>query len=113
MAKKKVTKRVKMKLKKGDTVMVIAGSDKGKKGEVKLVDAEKHTVIVDQVRMVTKHRKPTQQEPEGGIVKMEAPIHISNVMLIDPKGGEPTRIGRRREEGKIVRYAKASGETIK
>lgn len=93
--------------------MVIAGSDKGKKGEVKLVDAEKHTVIVDQVRMVTKHRKPTQQEPEGGIVKMEAPIHISNVMLIDPKGGEPTRIGRRREEGKIVRYAKASGETIK
>lgn len=99
-------------LKRGDKVIVVAGSDKGKKGQVVEVIREKQRVIVEDVNIVKKHRKPTQNEP-GGIVEIPAPIHISNVMLIDPKSGEPTRVGRRQEDGKSVRYAKKSGEIIK
>ncbi len=99
-------------LRRGDKVIVVAGSDKGKKGQVVEVIRDKQRVIVEDVNIVKKHRKPTQNEP-GGIVEIPAPIHISNVMLIDPKSGEPTRVGRRQEDGKSVRYAKKSGEIIK
>lgn len=98
--------------KKGDVVMVIAGADKGKKGSVVEVIREKQRVIVEDVNIVKKHRKPTQNQP-GGIIEMPAPIHMSNVMLIDPKSGEPTRIGRKEVDGKRVRYSKKSGEIIK
>ncbi len=102
----------KLNIKKGDTVMVIAGSQKGTKGEVREVLPKKNRVIVDQVNLVKKHQKPTQDNP-GGIIEKAAPIHISNVMLVDPKTGENTRVGRKVVDGKIVRYSKKSGETIK
>lgn len=89
--------------------MVIAGNYKGETGEVLEVFPQKNRAIVDNVNMVKKHRKPTQDKP-GGITEMAAPIHISNLMLLDPKTGEPTRIGRKLVEGKLVRYAKKSGE---
>ena len=110
--KKPATKAPKSFLRKGDQVIVIAGADKGKKGNVVEVMIEKQRVIVEDVNIVKKHRKPTQNTP-GGIVDIPAPIHISNVMLIDPKSGEPTRIGRRNEDDKNVRYSKKSGEKIK
>ena len=97
--------------KKGDTVLVVAGAYKGKKGEVLEVNAEKNRIIVDGVNIRKKHTRPTNDNP-GGINEITAPIHISNVMHIDPKSGEPTRIGRRQENGKSVRFAKKSGETI-
>lgn len=99
-------------LRKGDKVIVVAGSDKGKKGQVIEVLRNKQRVIVEDVNIVKKHRKPTQTEP-GGIMEIPAGIHISNVMLIDPKSGEPTRIGRKEVDGKSVRYSKKSGEIIK
>lgn len=99
-------------VKKGDTVMVMSGADKGKKGSVMEVILDKHRVIVEDVNIVKKHRKPTQTAP-GGIVEIPASIHVSNVMLIDPKSGEPTRIGRKIVDGKSVRYSKKSGEIIK
>jgi large subunit ribosomal protein L24 len=102
----------KLNVKKGDTVVVIAGADKGTKGEVLEVIPSKNRVIVDQVNSVKKHQKPTQDNP-GGIIEKAAPIHISNVMLVDPKTGEPTRVGRKEVDGKIVRYSKKSGEIIK
>ncbi|MFZ1751568.1 MAG: 50S ribosomal protein L24 [Saprospiraceae bacterium] len=101
-----------MGLKKGDKVIVIAGSNKGQSGEIKLVFPKENRAIVDQVNMVKKHTKATQDNP-GGINEMEAPLHISNLMLIDPKTGAPTRIGRKIVDGKIVRYSKKSGEIIK
>ncbi|MBK8055466.1 MAG: 50S ribosomal protein L24 [Saprospiraceae bacterium] len=101
-----------MHIKKGDNVMVIAGSNKGLKGEVKLVIPKENRAIVDGVNMVKKHIKSTQDNP-GGINEMEAPIHISNLKLIDPKSGLPTRIGRKVVDGKSVRYSKKSGEIIK
>jgi large subunit ribosomal protein L24 len=97
--------------KKGDTVMVIAGAYKGKKGEVLEVNTIKNQIIVDGVNIRKKHTRPTNDNP-GGINEITAPINISNVMHIDPKSGEPTRIGRRKENGKSVRYAKKSGEII-
>jgi large subunit ribosomal protein L24 len=106
---KKITKP---NFRKGDKVIVIAGADKGKTGEVKEVLLAKQRVVVEDIRMVKKHRKPTQNTP-GGITDMPAPIHMSNVMLIDPKSGEPTRIGRKEVNGKTVRYSKKSGEIIK
>ena len=115
MSTKKVTtgkSRVKSNFKKGDKVMVIAGADKGKTGNVLEVMLDKQRVVIEDIRMVKKHRKPTQNTP-GGISDMPAPIHMSNVMLIDPKSGEPTRIGRREVDGKLVRYSKKSGEIIK
>lgn len=99
-------------VRKGDLVMVMAGADKGKQGNVMEVFHDKNRVIVEDVNIVKKHRKPTQSTP-GGIVEIPAPIHVSNVMLIDPKSGEPTRIGRKIVDGKSVRYSKKSGEIIK
>ena len=105
----------KMKIKKGDRVVVVAGAYKNldTPREVLEVFPAKNRVIVDQVNIVKKHLKPTQ-DSEGGITEVPAPIHISNVMLVDPKSGEPTRVGRKRDEnGKLVRYSKKSGEIIK
>lgn len=105
----------KLKIKKGDKVVVISGAykDLEKPREVLEVFPEKSRVIVDQVNMVKKHQKPTP-DSQGGIQEVPAPIHVSNLMLVDPKTGEPTRVGRKRDEdGKLVRYSKKSGETIK
>lgn len=104
----------KLHIKKGDTVYVNAGEDKGKTGKVLKVLVEKQRAIVEGVNMVSKSQKPNAKNPQGGIVKQEAPIHISNLNVLDPKSGKATRIGRRRnEDGKLVRYAKKSGEEIK
>lgn len=105
----------KLHVKKGDKVVVVAGAykDREKVREVLEVFPEKRRAIVDEVNMVKKHIKPTQDNP-GGIQEVPASIHVSNLMLVDPKTGEPTRIGRKRdEEGNIVRYSKKSGEIIK
>ncbi len=102
----------KLKIKKGDKVVVIAGADKGTEGEVLQVFAVKNRAIVEGVNIRKKHTKPTQDNP-GGINDIATPIDISNLMLIDPKTGEPTRVGRRVENGKIVRFSKKSGEIIK
>ncbi|MCB9180110.1 MAG: 50S ribosomal protein L24 [Flavobacteriales bacterium] len=103
-----------MHIKKGDMVKVIAGEDKGREGRVLEVERRKMTAIVEGLRMVTKHSKPTTENPQGGILKKEAPIHISNLMLIDPKSGEPTRVGRKKEQdGKLARYSKRTGDLIK
>ena len=104
----------KLHIKKGDTVYVLAGEDRGKTGRVLKVLVTKQRAIVEGVNIVTKATKPSAKHPQGGLVKMEAPIHISNLSLLDPKTGKPTRIGRRRnDEGKLVRYAKKSGEEMK
>ena len=104
----------KLHIKKGDTVFVNAGESKGKTGKVLKVLVEKQRAIVEGVNMVSKSQKPNAKNPQGGIIKMEAPIHISNLNVVDSKSGKPTRIGRRKnEEGKLVRYAKKSGEEIK
>ncbi len=101
-------------IKKGDTVYVNSGSDKHKTGRVLEVLVKKQRAIVEGVNMVTKATKPNAKHPQGGIVKMEAPIHISNLNVVDPKTGKPTRIGRKlNEAGKLVRYSKKSGEEIK
>ena len=103
-----------MKIKKGDTVRVIAGADKDNEGKVIAVNQKNHTVLVEGVNMISKHTKPNAKNPQGGIVKQEAPIHISNLQPIDPKSGKATRVGRKADaEGKLVRYAKKSGEEIK
>lgn len=99
-----------MKIKKGDTVKVIAGKDNNKEGKVLVVDAKNGKVIVENVNMITKHSKPTQGNPNGGIVQKEAPIDISNVMYIHK--GKATRVGFQVENGKKVRVAKATGEVI-
>ena len=102
----------KMKIKKGDQVVVLTGKDKGKKGEVLKALPEKRRVIVQGVNVVKKHQKPTQFAP-GGIEEKELSIHVSNVALADPKGGKATRVGYKiLKDGKKVRVAKASGETI-
>ena len=103
----------KLRIKKGDTVYVNAGNDKGKTGKVLSVIPAEDRLIVEGVNMVSKHTKPNAKQPQGGIVKQEAGIHISNVQLLDPKSGAPTRVGFRIEDGKKVRYAKKSGEEIK
>lgn len=91
--------------------MIIAGKDKGKTGEVLQMFPTKNRAIVDNLNMVKKHQKPTQDNP-GGITDIPSPIHLSNLMLLDPKTGEPTRVGRKLVDGKLVRYAKKSGELI-
>jgi len=94
--------------------MVITGESKGQKGRVLEVDRVKNRVIVEGINMVSKHTKPHSKAPQCGIVKKEAPIHISNLMLIDPTSGKPTRIGRKlNSKNKLVRYSKKSGEEIK
>ena len=101
-------------IKKGDTVYVLAGEDKGRQGRVLSVQAAKNRAIVEGINIVSKSTKPTAKYPQGGIVKMEAPINISNLALIDPKSGKPTRVGIRvNEKGEKVRYSKKSGEEIK
>jgi large subunit ribosomal protein L24 len=99
-------------IKKGDTVIVNAGNDKGKTGKVLEVLREKDRIVVEGVNMVSKHTKPNPKAPQGGIVKQEAPIHISNVNLVDG-AGKATRVGYRMEGEKKVRYAKTTGEEIK
>jgi large subunit ribosomal protein L24 len=104
----------KIHIKKGDTVMVITGESKGQKGRVLEVNREKEKAIVEGMNMVSKHTKPNAKAPQGGILKKEAPIHISNLMLVDPTTGKATRIGRKlNEKNKLVRYSKKSGEEIK
>jgi large subunit ribosomal protein L24 len=104
----------KIHIKKGDSVMVITGESKGQKGRVLEVNREKERAIVEGVNLVSKHTKPNAKAPQGGIVKKEAPIHLSNLMLIDPSSGKPTRIGKRlNDKNKLVRYSKKSGEEIK
>ncbi len=104
----------KLHIKKGDTVYVNAGENKGKTGKVTRVLVEKQRAVVEGVNMVKKSQKPSAKNPQGGFVEIEASIHISNLNVVDPKTGKPTRIGRKRnEEGKLVRYAKKSGEEIK
>ena len=101
-----------MNLVKGDTVIVIAGSDKGKTGVIQKVIPESNRVVVENVNLRKKHRKPTQGNPEGGIVEIYAPIDASNVMLVDPKTKKPTRIGHKVVKGKKVRVAKKSGTVL-
>ena len=104
----------KLHIKKGDTVYVNAGESKGKTGRVLKVLVEKQRAIVEGVNMVSKSTKPSAKNPQGGIVKQEAPIHISNLKVVDPKTGEATRIGRKvGADGKLVRVSKKSGEEIK
>jgi large subunit ribosomal protein L24 len=104
----------KLHIKKGDTVVVIAGNNKGKKGRVLEVITEKERALVEGVNMMKKSTKPNAKSPQGGIIEKEAPVHISNLMLFDAKTGKPTRVGRRlNAEGKLVRYSKKSGEEIK
>ncbi len=104
----------KLHIKKGDTVYVLSGEDRGKQGRVLSVLVEKQRAIVEGINVVSKSTKPNAKYPQGGIVKMEAPIHISNLSLLDPKSGKPTRIGRRKnDKGVTVRYSKKSGEEIK
>lgn len=101
-----------MHVKKGDTVKVISGKDKGKTGVVLTALPKKDRVLVEGVNIIKKHTKPNQANPQGGIVSQEAAIHVSNVMLLDPKSGEPTRVGYKVEDGKKVRVAKKSGEKL-
>ena len=100
-------------IKKGDTVYVNAGNDKGKTGKVLEVITSKDRAIVEGVNMVSKHTKPSPKHPQGGIVKQEAGIHVSNLQLIDPSKGGPTRVGYKCEGDRKIRYAKKSGEEIK
>jgi large subunit ribosomal protein L24 len=104
----------KLHIKKGDTVYVNSGEDKGKTGRVLQVLITKDRAIVEGINMISKHSKPNAQNPQGGIEKKEASLHISNLNLVDPKTGKPTRIGRKEDgKGKLIRYAKKSGEEIK
>ena len=103
----------KLHIKKGDTVYVNAGNYKGETGKVLSVDPSKDRAIVAGVNIVKKHTKPNAKNPQGGIVSQEAPIHVSNLQLIDPKSGKPTRVGYRMDGDKKIRYAKKSGEEIK
>lgn len=104
----------KLHIKKGDLVYVIAGESKGQQGKVLSVMIKDERALVEGVNMVSKHTKPNSKYPQGGIIKKEAPIHISNLMLIDPATGKPSRIGRKlNEKGKLVRFSKKSGEEIK
>ena len=103
----------KLHIKKGDTVYVNAGNYKGETGKVLSVDPSKDRAIVEGVNIVKKHTKPNAKNPQGGIVSQEAPIHVSNLQLIDPKSGKPTRVGYRVDGGKKGRFAKKSGEEIK
>ncbi len=103
----------KLHIRKNDTVIVLAGEDKGKKGKVLKVLVEKQRAIVEGVNMVSKNTKPSAKNPQGGIIKQEAPIHISNLSLIDPKSGKATRVSVKKEGKNVVRIAKKSGEEIK
>jgi large subunit ribosomal protein L24 len=99
-------------VKKGDKVQVISGKDKGKQGVILEAYPKLNRVLVEGVNVVKKHAKPSQANPQGGILSQEAPIHVSNVMPLDPKTGAPTRVGYKLVDGKKVRVAKKSGETL-
>jgi large subunit ribosomal protein L24 len=105
------------KIKKNDLVLVIAGNGRGKRGKVLKVFPEKHRLIVEGVNFIKRHQRPTQTRPQGGIITREGAIHVSNVMLLDPKSGKPTRVGRKvltgGERKQRVRYAKVSNEMIR
>jgi large subunit ribosomal protein L24 len=103
---------MKFHIKKGDTVKVLTGNSKGKSGKVLEVNSTKYKAIVEGLNIVTKHTKPSAENPEGGIKKLEAPIHISNLMLVDPATGEATRIGRKLVGDKLKRFSKKTGEVI-
>ena len=103
---------IKLKIKAGDTVQVSAGDHKGEKDKVLKVDREKNRAIVEGVNLVSKHTKPSAQNPQGGIIKKEAPIHISNLSLLDPKSGEPTRVEYQVKDGKKVRISKKSKQVV-
>ena len=114
MEKKKHAQPTKIKLRKGDLVKVIAGDSKGTQGKIVEVILADGRAIVEGANLVSKHTKPNAATPNGGIIKKEAPIHISNLMLVDPKSGKATRVGRKlNDAGKLVRVAKKSGEEIK
>lgn len=104
---------IKSHIKKGDTVYVRSGEDRGQTGRVLSVDRKKYRAIVEGINIVTKATKPTAKYPQGGLIKIEAPIHLSNLSLIDPKTGKPTRITIRRENKKAIRISKKSGQEIK
>ncbi len=111
---RRFNKQPKIKVRKGDTVQIMAGDDRGKSGKVLEIDLERRRVVVEGHNIVKKHQKPTAGKPEGEIKKTEAAIHISNVMVVDPASGKPTRIGRKlNEKGKLQRYSKKTGQLIK
>jgi large subunit ribosomal protein L24 len=103
---------IKLKIKSGDTVRVIAGDHKGSEGKVLRVDREKNKAVVEGVNMVSKHTKPSAKNPQGGIVKKEAPMHISNLSLIDPKSKKVTKVGMKVEGDKKVRFSKKSNQVL-
>jgi large subunit ribosomal protein L24 len=104
----------KLKIRKGDLVQVIAGDSKGKQGKVLEVLLKANRAIVEGANMVSKHTKPNATNPNGGIIKKEAAIHVSNIMVVDAKSGKPTRVGKKlNADGKLIRIAKKSGEEIK
>ena len=103
----------KLKIKKGDTVMVVSGNYKGKSGRVLEIIRNDNKAIVEGINIISRHTKPNQKNPDGGIIKKEAPIFISKLMLVDPKTSTPTRVGRKlNDKGKLVRFAKKTGEVI-
>jgi large subunit ribosomal protein L24 len=110
---RKSNKQPKLNIRKGDIVKVISGDNKGQQGKVLDVMPSERRILVEKVNMVSKATRPNAQNTQGGIVRKEAPIHLSKVMLVDPKGGKATRVGRKVVDGKLVRYAKKSGEVIK
>jgi large subunit ribosomal protein L24 len=111
---RKYNKQPKLHIRKGDTVKVLAGDDKGKSGKVLEIAVAKNRAIVEGINIITKHEKPSAGKPEGGIKKTEAAVHISNLALVDPASGNTTRVGRKlNEKGKLQRYSKKTGEFIK
>ena len=103
----------KLHIRKNDTVMVLAGEDKGKTGKVLKVLVDKQKAVVEGINFVNKSSKPSAKNPQGGFEKVEAPIHVSNLSLIDPKSGKPTRVSIKHEGKNVIRIAKKSGEEIK
>ena len=107
-------KQPKLHIRKGDMVKVLAGDSRGQQGKVLSIIIDKRQALVEGINNVSKHTKPSAANPQGGIIKKEAPIHISNLMLIDPATGNPTKVGRKlNDENKLVRYSKETGEVIK
>ena len=114
MTSKKITKPAKLKIRKGDLVKVIAGDSKGSQGKIVEIIIDKNRAVVEGANMVSKHTKPNAANPNGGIIKQEAAIHISNLALVEPSTGKTTRVGRKLSDaGKLVRVSKKSGEEIK
>ncbi len=111
---RKFNTQQKLHIRKGDTVKVLSGDDKNKTGKVLEILASKSRVLIEGINIITKHEKPSAGKPEGGIKKIEGGVHISNLMLIDPASGKPTRTGRKLDDkGKLQRYSKKTGELIK